>query len=112
MDHLHHMYMYVAECQSIAISYVVLSQKVYECFFCWCSVEKEEIVLHWTEMGETHSKTQMELADGAKAGNEEDTKNLNYFTAQLQLFCNMCFNRQYLAILKIKEMLPIDIVLQ
>ena len=78
----------------------------------YCSVESGEIILHWTEMGVAHSKSQMELADGSKAGNEEDTKNLEYFTAQLQLFCNMCFNRQYLAILKIKEMLPIDIVLQ
>ena len=75
-------------------------------------MEKEEIVLHWTETGKAHSKTQMELANGAKAGNNGDKKNLDYFTAQLQLFCNMCFNRQYLAILKIKEMLPIDIVLQ
>ena len=63
-------------------------------------------------MGEAHSKSQRELADGAMAGREEDIKNLDYFTAQLQLFCNMCFNRQYLAILKIKEQLPIDIVLQ
>ena len=77
-----------------------------------CSVEKGEIMLHWTEMGEVHSKSQRELADGAKEGKVEDIKNLEYFTAQLQLFCNMCFNRQYLAILKIKEQLPIDIVLQ
>jgi inositol 1,4,5-triphosphate receptor type 1 len=76
------------------------------------SVENGEIALHWTEMGVAHSKSQMQLADGAKAGNGDDTKNLDYFTAQLQLFCNMCFNRQYLAILKIKEMLPIDVVLQ
>ena len=69
-------------------------------------------MLHWTEMGVALSKSQIALAEGAKAGNEEDSKNLEYFTAQLQLFCNMCFNRQYLAILKIKEQLPIDIVLQ
>ena len=79
---------------------------------CDCSVENGEILLHWTEMGVAHSKPQMQLADGAGAGNNEDSKNLDYFTAQLQLFCNMCFNRQYLAILKIKEMLPIDTVLQ
>lgn len=69
-------------------------------------------MLHWIEMGVAHSKSQRELADGAEAGNQEDIKNLDYFTAQLQLFCNMCYNRQYLAILKIKEQLPIDIVLQ
>lgn len=69
-------------------------------------------MLHWTEMGVSHSKSQMALAEGVKMGKEEDTKNLDYFTSQLQLFCNMCFNRQYLAILKIREQLPIDIVLQ
>ena len=79
---------------------------------CVCSVEDDEIMLHWTELGVAHSKSQMELANGAKAGNHDDMKNLDYFTAQLQLFCNMCFNRQYLAIPKIKEQLPIDIVLQ
>ena len=77
-----------------------------------CSVEGEEIILHWTEMGVAHSKSQRELAEGVKAGNTEDIKNLDYFTAQLQLFCNMCFNRQYLAILKIKDQLPINIVLR
>ena len=92
-------------------------------------------MLHWTEIEKVPSKSQKDLADGAKEGKEEeikrvrsksqkelaegaekgvveDIKNLEYFTAQLQLFCNMCFNRQYLAILKIKEQLPIDIVLQ
>ena len=59
-----------------------------------------------------HSKSQQELAMGALAGNAEDLKNLEYFTAQLQLFCNMCYNRQYLAILKIKEQLPIEVVLR
>lgn len=63
-------------------------------------------------MGMVHSMSQSELAKGAAAGNVEDKKNLEYFTAQLKLFCNMCFNRQYLAIPKIKEQLPIDVVLR
>ena len=75
------------------------------------SVENEEVVLHWTEDGVQYSRSQRELADGAK-NNSQDMKNLDYFRAQLDLFSKMCLGRQYLAILRVKEQLPIEIVLR
>ena len=74
--------------------------------------EGDEVVLHWTEDGCQHSKSQRELARGALNGDRQDQKNLEYFRAQLDLFSNMCLGRQYLAILKVKEQLPIDVVLR
>lgn len=76
------------------------------------SLEANEVVLHWMDGGTTHSKSQRDLARGAEAGDAKDTKNLEYFRAQLDLFAKMCFSRQYLAILKVKDQLPIDVVLR
>ena len=70
------------------------------------------MVLHWTEDGTQHSKSQRELATGALHNDPQDLKNLEYFHAQLDLFAKMCLGRQYLAILKVKEQLPIDVVLR
>ena len=63
------------------------------------------------EDGKNHKKSQRELAEGART-NQRDLKNLEYFRAQLELFSKMCLGRQYLAILKVKEQLPIDLVLR
>ena len=70
------------------------------------------MVLHWTEDGSQHSKSQRELATGARNGDAQDQKNLEYFHAQLDLFAKMCLGRQYLAILKVKEQLPVEVVLR
>ena len=58
-----------------------------------------------------HSHSQRELAEKAKEDHREQ-RNLDYFRAQLELFSKMCLGRQYLAILKVKEQLPIDVVLR
>ena len=58
-----------------------------------------------------YSRSQRELAESAKE-NHSDQRNLDYFRAQLELFSKMCLGRQYLAILKVKEQLPIDVVLR
>ena len=58
-----------------------------------------------------HSRSQRELAEKAKEDHREQ-RNLDYFRAQLELFSKMCLGRQYLAILKVKEQLPIDVVLR
>ena len=76
-----------------------------------CSVEDEKVSFHWTEDGENHKKSMRELAEGAKTS-PKDSKNLEYFRAQLELFAKMCLGRQHLAILKVKEQLPIDVVLK
>ncbi len=73
-----------------------------------CSVSEEEVILHWQD-GSPVSKSLQELACGAD--NSDDRKNLEYFQAQLELFSKMCFGRQYLAILKVKEQLPVHVVL-
>lgn len=69
------------------------------------------MILHWTEDGKNYKKSQRELAEGAKK-NPKDLRNLEYFRAQLELFAKMCLGRQYLAILRVKEQLPIDVVLK
>ena len=76
-----------------------------------CSVEDDELILHWTEDQKNYKRSQRELAEGAKK-NAKDLKNLEYFRAQLELFSKMCLGRQYLAILRVKEQLPIDVVLK
>ena len=43
---------------------------------------------------------------------EEDSPQIKYFNAQLELFAKMCYYRQYLGSNKIKEQLPINVVLQ
>ena len=73
--------------------------------------EDDEVILHWTEDGTMHSRSQRELAEKAKEDHREQ-RNLDYFRAQLELFSKMCLGRQYLAILKVKEQLPIDVVLR
>lgn len=74
------------------------------------SMSEGEVVLHWAEDSNSVSMSLRELASRA-TGSSEDKKNLEYFRAQLELFSKMCFGRQYLAILKVKEQLPVDVVL-
>ena len=74
--------------------------------------ERDEVVVQWTEDGSQYSKSLNELARGALNGDKQDQNNLEYFHAQLDLFSNMCLERQYLAILKVKEWLPINVVLR
>ena len=76
------------------------------------SVDSDEVILHWTEEGVNHSKSQNKLAEGAKSRKTDDVKNLEYFQAQLELFAKMCHGRQYLAIKRVKEQLPIEVVLR
>ncbi len=76
------------------------------------SVEGDEVMLHWTEEGKCRSKSQKSLANGAGRKIPDDLKNLDYFQSQLELFSKMCHGRQYLAIKRVKEQLPIDVVLR
>ena len=56
-------------------------------------IEDEEVILHWTEDGKNHKKSQRELAEGAKTS----PKNMEYFRAQIALFAKMCLGQQHLA---------------
>ena len=69
-------------------------------------------MLHWTVDGQSRSKSQGALANGARRRIPDDMKNLDYFQSQLELFAKMCHGRQYLAIKRVKEQLPIDVVLR
>ena len=71
-----------------------------------CSVPRRtgDVMLEWwDESGKHCSEPLREIKDGPV---------IKYFNAQLQLFAQMCFYRQYLGISRVKEQLPIHVVLR
>ena len=73
------------------------------------SVQGEDVILRWDEDSE---RSLEELASKAKQGDNENSLILDYYRHQLDLFSNMCLDRQYLAIDTLSGHLDPDLILR
>lgn len=70
--------------------------------------EEEEVILIWDNGKQTRSIR--ELSYSAQDGNVDDCNLLQYYRHQLDLFSNMCLDRQYLAIDNLSPHLDIELI--
>ena len=80
-------------------------------FFPRCSLPRRhpDVILEWSD---DNRRPLREVSESAAKGDNQDIKVIEYFRAQLELFSRMCFYRQYLGISKVKDLLPINVVLK
>ena len=70
----------------------------------------DDVVLTWDN--QPCPRPLREIAQGAKNGISEDQAILEYYRHQLNLFSNMCLDRQYLAINALSHELAIALILR
>ncbi|KAF5282120.1 hypothetical protein FQA39_LY17676 [Lamprigera yunnana] len=73
-------------------------------------IEEQQVILLWKNRQK--SRALFELCQGAKLGSHNDQVILDYYRHQLDLFSNMCLNRQYLALNNLSPHLDIDLILK
>ncbi len=71
--------------------------------------QPQEVFLTWDS---SPPRPLREMAHRARNGSEEDTRVLEYYRHQLNLFSNMCLDRQYLAINALSTELDIALILR
>lgn len=74
------------------------------------SYEDDDVILIWGRHQTTRKLA--DLALRARGGGVEEQAILDYYRHQLDLFSNMCLDRQYLAINRLSEHLGIDLILK
>ena len=70
------------------------------------------VVLSWSVNGIDEEKPLSEIARRSTNGCDEDSSIIDYYRHQLNLFSNMCLDRQYLAINTLSSNLDIDLILR
>ena len=71
---------------------------------------QEEVALSWENSGAP--RPLREIAARAKSGHDDEAALLEYYRHQLNLFSNMCLDRQYLAINNLSNHLDIALILK